>query len=222
MRSAAGSFTSLGLELGGKDPAYVREDANIDHAIENLVDGAFFNSGQCCCGIERIYVHEKHYDRFVEGAVDLVNQYVLGNPLEAKFALADAVVAGFHGKDAAKAARAEYDRVHQQGGVPDHLPEWTPAPDVRRLPDGRIALPTAIAASGLASSSSDARRLIVGKGVRVDGKVVTLPMTDGTGEVPAEEHAGVTIDPWSKILMQSDAIDKFQRWQAANPGGQRQ
>lgn len=81
-RAAAGSFTSLGLELGGKDPAYVREDANIDHAIENLVDGAFFNSGQCCCGIERIYVHEKHYDRFVEGAVNLVNTYVLGNPLE--------------------------------------------------------------------------------------------------------------------------------------------
>jgi acyl-CoA reductase-like NAD-dependent aldehyde dehydrogenase len=81
-RAAAGSFTSLGLELGGKDPAYVRQDANIDHAVENLVDGAFFNSGQCCCGIERIYVHEKHYDRFVEGAVDLVNKYVLGNPLE--------------------------------------------------------------------------------------------------------------------------------------------
>ncbi|UVF18905.1 aldehyde dehydrogenase family protein [Microvirga terrae] len=81
-RAAAGSFTSLGLELGGKDPAYVREDANIDHAIENLVDGAFFNSGQCCCGIERIYVHERHYDRFVEGAVDLVNRYVLGNPLD--------------------------------------------------------------------------------------------------------------------------------------------
>ncbi|MCB8822769.1 aldehyde dehydrogenase family protein [Microvirga rosea] len=81
-RAAAGSFTSLGLELGGKDPAYVREDANLDHAVENLVDGAFFNSGQCCCGIERIYVHEKHYDRFVEGAVDLVNKYVLGNPLD--------------------------------------------------------------------------------------------------------------------------------------------
>ena len=81
-RAAAGSFTSLGLELGGKDPAYVREDADIDHAIENLVDGAFFNSGQCCCGIERIYVHERHYDRFVEGAVDLVNAYVLGNPLD--------------------------------------------------------------------------------------------------------------------------------------------
>ncbi|MBF9235046.1 aldehyde dehydrogenase family protein [Microvirga alba] len=81
-RAAAGSFTSLGLELGGKDPAYVRADANIENAIENLVDGAFFNSGQCCCGIERIYVHESHYDRFVEGAVDLVNKYVLGNPLD--------------------------------------------------------------------------------------------------------------------------------------------
>lgn len=81
-RAAAGSFTSLGLELGGKDPAYVRADANIENAIENLVDGAFFNSGQCCCGIERIYVHESHYDRFVEGAVDLVKKYVLGNPLD--------------------------------------------------------------------------------------------------------------------------------------------
>ncbi|QFU15572.1 aldehyde dehydrogenase family protein [Microvirga thermotolerans] len=81
-RAAAGSFTSLGLELGGKDPAYVREDADIEHAIENLVDGAFFNSGQCCCGIERIYVHERHYDRFVEGAIALVNGYVLGNPLD--------------------------------------------------------------------------------------------------------------------------------------------
>jgi acyl-CoA reductase-like NAD-dependent aldehyde dehydrogenase len=81
-RAAAGTFTSLGLELGGKDPAYVRADANLPHAIENLVDGAFFNSGQCCCGIERIYVHEKHYDNFVEGAASLVNGYVLGNPLE--------------------------------------------------------------------------------------------------------------------------------------------
>ena len=69
-RAAAGTFATLGLELGGKDPAYVRADANLDHAVENLVDGAFFNSGQCCCGIERIYVHEKVYDGFVEGFVD--------------------------------------------------------------------------------------------------------------------------------------------------------
>ncbi|MDQ0394155.1 aldehyde dehydrogenase family protein [Labrys monachus] len=81
-QAAAGTFMSLGLELGGKDPAYVRADADIDHAIENLVDGAFYNSGQCCCGIERIYVHENHYDRFVDGFVSLTSQYVLGNPLD--------------------------------------------------------------------------------------------------------------------------------------------
>jgi acyl-CoA reductase-like NAD-dependent aldehyde dehydrogenase len=81
-KAAAGTFMTLGLELGGKDPAYVRADANLSHAVENLVDGAFYNSGQCCCGIERIYVHESLYDRFVDGFVDLTRQYVLGNPLD--------------------------------------------------------------------------------------------------------------------------------------------
>ncbi|RXF68547.1 aldehyde dehydrogenase family protein [Hansschlegelia zhihuaiae] len=81
-RAAAGTFASLGLELGGKDPAYVRADADIDFAIENIVDGAFYNSGQCCCGIERVYVHESHYDRFVDGAVELTSNYVLGDPLD--------------------------------------------------------------------------------------------------------------------------------------------
>lgn len=81
-RAAAERFIATGLELGGKDPAYVRADANLPFAIENLVDGALFNSGQSCCGIERIYVHEKMYDDFVQGATALVNQYILGNPLD--------------------------------------------------------------------------------------------------------------------------------------------
>jgi acyl-CoA reductase-like NAD-dependent aldehyde dehydrogenase len=79
-RAAAGRFIGVGLELGGKDPAYVRADADLDHAVENLVDGAFFNSGQSCCGIERIYVHASVCDRFVEGAVELTRRYVLGDP----------------------------------------------------------------------------------------------------------------------------------------------
>lgn len=82
-RAASARFIATGLELGGKDPAYVRADAPLAFSIENLVDGALFNSGQSCCGIERIYVHEKVYDEFVQGAVALVNQYVLGNPLDA-------------------------------------------------------------------------------------------------------------------------------------------
>ena len=80
--AAANRFIGVGLELGGKDPAYVRPDANLGHAVENLVDGAFFNSGQSCCAIERIYVHERIYDRFVEGFVELTRAYRLGNPLE--------------------------------------------------------------------------------------------------------------------------------------------
>ena len=81
-RAAAGTFTTLGLELGGKDPAYVAPDANLPFAVENLVDGAFFNSGQCCCGIERIYVHESRYGAFVKAYVELTSQYVLGDPLD--------------------------------------------------------------------------------------------------------------------------------------------
>ncbi len=81
-KALAGTFATLGLELGGKDPAYVRADADLGYSIENLVDGAFFNAGQCCCGIERVYVHESLYDRFVDGFVDLTSQYKLGNPLD--------------------------------------------------------------------------------------------------------------------------------------------
>ena len=81
-KAAAGTFMTLGLELGGKDPAYVLPDAKMDHAVANLVDGAFYNSGQCCCGIERVYVHEKVYDEFVEGFIALTRDYVVGNPLD--------------------------------------------------------------------------------------------------------------------------------------------
>ena len=82
-RAAAGTFATLGLELGGKDPAYVRPDANLANAVENLVDGSFFNSGQSCCGVERIYVHADVYDRFVDGFVETAKGWTLGNPLEA-------------------------------------------------------------------------------------------------------------------------------------------
>jgi acyl-CoA reductase-like NAD-dependent aldehyde dehydrogenase len=81
-RAAAERFIGTGLELGGCDPAYVRHDANLAHAIENLVDGAYFNSGQSCCGIQRVYVHERLYDAFVEGWVDLTRKYVLGSPVD--------------------------------------------------------------------------------------------------------------------------------------------
>ena len=65
----------------------MRPDVDLKHAIENVVDGAYFNSGQCCCGIERVYVHADIYDKFVEGFVGLTKQYVLDDPLDQKTTL---------------------------------------------------------------------------------------------------------------------------------------
>ncbi len=118
-RAASARFVGTGLELGGKDPAYVRPDANFDHAVENLVDGSFFNSGQSCCAIERIYVHQDIYERFVDGFVALTNSYKLANPLSADTTLGPMVrasAADFVRKQVAEAvshgARALIDTKH--------------------------------------------------------------------------------------------------------------
>lgn len=92
--AASGRFLGMGLELGGKDPAYVRADANLEHAVENLVDGSFFNAGQSCCAIERIYVDQTLYPAFVERFVELTRQYVLGNPLDEATTLGPLVTPG--------------------------------------------------------------------------------------------------------------------------------
>jgi acyl-CoA reductase-like NAD-dependent aldehyde dehydrogenase len=100
-RAAGERFIATGLELGGKDPAYVRPDAPMAATIENLVDGAMFNSGQSCCAVERIYVHRDVFDQFVEGFVELTKQYNLGNPFDSETTLGPMVRV-----DAADKARA--------------------------------------------------------------------------------------------------------------------
>lgn len=89
--AAAGRFIGTGLELGGKDPAYVRHDADLEHSVEGLVDGAFFNSGQSCCGIKRIYVHSSIHDQFIQAFADLTLKYRLGNPLDSQTTLGPVV-----------------------------------------------------------------------------------------------------------------------------------
>jgi acyl-CoA reductase-like NAD-dependent aldehyde dehydrogenase len=86
-QAAGGAFTTLTLELGGKDPAYVRADADLSASVKNLVDGAFFNSGQSCCGVERIYVHENIWQPFLQLFVDGVHRYRLGTPLDPETSL---------------------------------------------------------------------------------------------------------------------------------------
>jgi len=114
--AAAGTFTSVALELGGKDPAYVRPDARLGFTIENIVEGAFFNSGQSCCAIERIYVHEAVYARFIEEFMSRVHAYVLEDPLDAATTLGPMAATRFaervreHTREAlARGARAHID-----------------------------------------------------------------------------------------------------------------
>jgi acyl-CoA reductase-like NAD-dependent aldehyde dehydrogenase len=109
-QAASTRFIGTGLELGGNDPAYVRADAPLAQTVENLVDGAFFNSGQSCCGVERIYVDKSLYKPFVEAFVDLTRQYKLGNPLEAQTTLGPMVR-----KDAADSVRRHIKKAIGKG-----------------------------------------------------------------------------------------------------------
>jgi acyl-CoA reductase-like NAD-dependent aldehyde dehydrogenase len=112
-QAAAKRFIGTGLELGGKDPGYVRADADLAFAVENLVDGSFFNSGQSCCGIERIYVDKRVFKPFVEAFVELARQYRLGNPLEKETNLGPLVRT-----EAANNVRAQVRQAVRKGAKP--------------------------------------------------------------------------------------------------------
>jgi acyl-CoA reductase-like NAD-dependent aldehyde dehydrogenase len=132
-RVAAERFIGVGLELGGCDPVYVRHDADLPHAIENIVDGAYFNSGQSCCGLQRIYVHESVYERFVRGCTELIQRYRLGDPLDpettlgpvVRTAAAETIRAQVHAAigAGARAAICEQDFPRNQPGTPYMAPQ---------------------------------------------------------------------------------------------------
>jgi acyl-CoA reductase-like NAD-dependent aldehyde dehydrogenase len=121
-RAAAGTFVGTGLELGGKDPGYVRPDANLDAAVDTLMDGAMYNAGQCCCGIERIYVHERLYEPFVEKSVAWVSALRLGNPLEPETTLGPMASKRF-----ADTVRAQTAEAIAAGATPMIDPKLFPA-----------------------------------------------------------------------------------------------
>ncbi|MDX1981120.1 MAG: aldehyde dehydrogenase family protein [Bryobacteraceae bacterium] len=118
--AASRRFIGTALELGGKDPAYVRADADLNDAVENLVDGAMFNSGQSCCGIERIYVDREVYAEFVERAVALTRDYMLGDPLDPQTTLGPLVRTS-----AADFVRGQIDEAVAQGAVAHLDPKGT-------------------------------------------------------------------------------------------------
>src|SRR5687768_9559190 len=112
-RAAADRFIGTGLELGGKDAAYVRADVAFDHAVENIVDGAFFNAGQSCCSVQRVYVERPMYDRFVDAAVALTHSYRLADPREKETTIGPMVRA-----DAAESVRGQVKDAIRSGAKP--------------------------------------------------------------------------------------------------------
>jgi len=127
-RAAAERFIGVGLELGGCDPVYVRHDADLPHAIENIVDGAYFNSGQSCCGLQRIYVHESVCERFTAGCIELIRQYRLGEPLDPATTLGPVV----------RTAAADTVRVQLRSAIAAGA---RPAIDEREFPLSRAGTP---------------------------------------------------------------------------------
>ncbi len=112
-RAAAGTFTEVGLELGGKDPAYVRADTDLEFAAANVADGAFFNSGQSCCGIERVYVERSIYHEFVDAMVAEAGALDLGDPTKPETTLGPMVTAR-----AADAVRLQLSEAVSDGARP--------------------------------------------------------------------------------------------------------
>jgi acyl-CoA reductase-like NAD-dependent aldehyde dehydrogenase len=126
--AADGNFPGLGLELGGKDPAYVRPDCDMAHTVDGTVDGGFFNSGQSCCGLERIYVHKNVYDDYVQRTVDFVRQFKLGDPTDPATSLGPMVRTG-----AADFVRGQIDAAVKAGATAQIDPADFPA-DQRGTP----------------------------------------------------------------------------------------
>ncbi|KAK4989536.1 hypothetical protein LTR50_003143 [Elasticomyces elasticus] len=124
----------VGLELGGKDPAYIRSDVDLKWAAEEIVDGAIFNSGQSCCSIERVYVAEEVYDDFVAAVQDVLRGYKLGDPFDTSTNIGPVV----------SKRSAETIRAHVKDAVDKGAKDMTPENTSFSSPpaDGNFVAPT--------------------------------------------------------------------------------
>jgi acyl-CoA reductase-like NAD-dependent aldehyde dehydrogenase len=220
-RAASERFLATNLELGGKDPAYVRADADLAHAVENLVDGAFFNSGQSCCGIERIYVHERLFDAFVEGAAALSQQYVLGDPLDPATTLGPLVRT-----EAAELVRAQIDEALAKGAKALLDPRGFPA-DRRGTP--YLAPQILVGVDhGMRVMQEESFGPVVGvMPVRDDDEAVRLMNDSRYGltaaiwsrDAAAAEAIGARLDTGTVFLNRCDYLDPFLAWSGVKDSG---
>jgi acyl-CoA reductase-like NAD-dependent aldehyde dehydrogenase len=124
----------IGLELGGKDPAYIRSDVDIKWAAEEIVDGSVFNSGQSCCSVERVYVDEKIHDEFVSAVQDVLKGYKLGDPMDKDTNIGPVV----------STRSAEAIRAHIKDALEKGATDATPENETFKSPpaDGNYVAPT--------------------------------------------------------------------------------
>ena len=212
--AAAGHFIGVGLELGGKDPAYVRADANLAHALENLVDGSFFNSGQSCCGIERIYVDKALYPAFVDGFVELTRHYVLGNPLEQSTTLGPLV-----NDHAASFVRAQIAEARAKGARPlidskqfaaDALGSPYMAPQVLVDVDHSMAVMREESFGpvvGIMAVDNDAQAVEL-----MNDSPFGLSASIWSADLAAAEQLGQQIDTGTLFMNRCDALDPALAW----------
>ncbi len=220
-QAAAGTFIALGLELGGKDPAYVRPDCNMAHAVENLVDGAFFNSGQSCCGIERIYVHRQVWDEFLEGFVELTRSYVLGDPLDPSTTLGPMVKA-----DAAEVVRGQV-RAALRAGATAHI-------DARAFPmdaEGSPYMAPQVLSDvnhQMAVMTEESFGPVVGIMAVADDREAVGLMNDSpygltaaiwTEDVAAAERIGAELDTGTVFMNRCDYLDPALAWTGVKDSG---
>ncbi len=214
-------FIDAGLELGGKDPAYVRPDADMKHTIENLVDGSFFNSGQSCCGIERIYVHEKIYKPFVEAFVDQTYQYRLGNPTDPAVNLGPMVrtsAAEFVRQQIAEAVEKGGKALIDEKKFPASQPN-TPylAPQVLIDVDHSMSImmeETFGPAVGIMKVKSDEEALML-----MNDSPFGLTASLWTTDADAAEAIGQEIDTGTVFLNRCDYIDPGLPWNGVKDTG---
>jgi acyl-CoA reductase-like NAD-dependent aldehyde dehydrogenase len=220
-RAAAERFVGVGLELGGCDPVYVRHDADLKHAIENIVDGAYFNSGQSCCGLQRIYVHESLYEPFARGAVELIRRYRLGDPLDSETTLgplvrsaaADAVRAQIRASVEAGARPAidEREFAASKAGTPYLAPQLLlDAPAAAAVMREEIFGPVA----GVMRVRSDAEAV-----AHMNDSAFGLTAAVWTGDATAAEHLGAQLETGTFFMNRCDYLDPALAWVGVKDSG---
>jgi acyl-CoA reductase-like NAD-dependent aldehyde dehydrogenase len=219
--AAAPNFPATCLELGGKDPAYIRADANLSFAIENVVDGAFFNSGQSCCAVERIYVHEAVYDKFVEGAVATINAYRLGKPTDEETTLGPVVRTS-----AADLVRGQVANAMRKGAKPlidtrkfeaDRIGTPYLAPQLLVDVDHSMEIMTAETfgpAHGVMKVKSDEEAIAL-----MNDSPFGLTASVWTEDVAAAERIGDRIETGTWYMNRADYLDPALAWVGVKESG---